>query len=51
MIIQTFNFLPKRIVGQFCQWIFISKRAPDSYLFSVFSEELKGRKVTPNSKL
>ena len=49
MIIQSFNFLPKTIVGQFCQWIFIGKRAPDSYYFSVFSEALKSRKVTPNS--
>ena len=47
MIIQSFNFLPKRIVGQFRQWIFISMRAPKQLLFLSIFWRIKKEKSNP----
>ena len=47
MIIQSFNFLPKRIVGQFRQWIFISMRAPKQLLFLSIFWRIKKQKSNP----
>ena len=47
MIIQSFNFLPKRIVGQFREWIFISMRAPKQLLFLSIFWRIKKHKSNP----
>ena len=47
MIIQSFNFVPKRIVGQFRRWIFISMRAPKKLLFLSIFWRIKKQKSNP----